>query len=155
MKIVQLTCPACGATLQTDDEHKTLTCEYCGNVLLVDKEIEQPSYDASEEAGYAFEKGRLRARAEQTDVYTPPRTRRTWLWVLGWIFIFPVPLTILMIRNKKLNLAVRIIVVVAAWLLYAFMYALGSEDQNDAAAGAAVNTAYSYSVTAELPVESL
>ena len=29
-----------------------------------------------------------------------PKKRKTWLWVLGWICIFPVPLTILMLRKK-------------------------------------------------------
>ena len=45
------------------------------------------------------------------------KKRKTWLWVLGWIFCFPIPLTILMLRNKKLSNALRFGVIVFAWLL--------------------------------------
>ena len=48
----------------------------------------------------------------------PPKKRKTWLWVLGWIFIFPVPLTILMLRNQKLSKPVKIGIIVAAWIVY-------------------------------------
>lgn len=81
----------------------------------------------AEETGYQFEKGRQRAQAEATRVQQqtfnmnfgkPPKKRKTWLWVLGWIFIFPVPLTILMLRNKKLSKPVKIGIIVAAWIVY-------------------------------------
>ena len=39
------------------------------------------------------------------------RKRKTWLWVIGWIFAFPIPLTILMIRNQKLNKILKIIII--------------------------------------------
>lgn len=29
--------------------------------------------------------------------------RKTWLWVLGWICIFPLPLTILLLRKKDMK----------------------------------------------------
>ena len=40
---------------------------------------------------------------------------KTWLWVLGWVVCFPIPLTILMLRNKKLSPAVRYAIIGAAW----------------------------------------
>lgn len=40
---------------------------------------------------------------------------KTWLWVLGWIVCFPIPLTILMLRNQKLSPAVRYAIIGAAW----------------------------------------
>ena len=46
------------------------------------------------------------------------RKRKTWLWVIGWIFAFPIPLTILMIRNQKLNKILKIIIIAVAWLFY-------------------------------------
>lgn len=48
----------------------------------------------------------------------PTKKRKTWLWVLGWFFIFPVPLTILMVRNQKLNKLVKIGIIAVAWVLY-------------------------------------
>jgi len=48
----------------------------------------------------------------------PAKKKHTWLWILGWIYIFPVPLTILMLRNQKLNKWVRIGIIAAGWLVY-------------------------------------
>ncbi len=127
MKIVSMVCPNCGASLQVDADQKNLTCSYCGNGLYVDDEVKHVQYDNAEETGYQFEKGRQRAQAEATRVQQqtfnmnfgkPPKKRKTWLWVLGWIFIFPVPLTILMLRNQKLSKPVKIGIIVAAWIVY-------------------------------------
>ena len=127
MKIVSMVCPNCGASLQVDADQKNLTCSYCGNGLYVDDEVKHVQYDNAEETGYQFEKGRQRAQAEATRVQQqtfnmnfgkPPKKRKTWLWVLGWIFIFPVPLTILMLRNQKLSRPVKIGIIVAAWIVY-------------------------------------
>ena len=49
--------------------------------------------------------------------------KKTWLWVLGWICIFPVPLTILMLRKKDMKPAVKYGIIAAAWLLF---FAIGS-----------------------------
>lgn len=127
MKIVSMVCPNCGASLQVDADQKNLTCSYCGNGLYVDDEVKHVQYDNAEETGYQFEKGRQRAQAEATRVQQqtfnmnfgkPPKKRKTWLWVLGWIFIFPVPLTILMLRNQKLSKPVKIGIIVVAWIVY-------------------------------------
>lgn len=127
MKIVSMVCPNCGASLQVDADQKNLTCSYCGNGLYVDDEVKHVQYDNAEETGYQFEKGRQRAQAEATRVQQqtfnmnfgkPPKKRKTWLWVPGWIFIFPVPLTILMLRNQKLSKPVKIGIIVAAWIVY-------------------------------------
>ncbi len=43
---------------------------------------------------------------------------RTWLWVLGWIFIFPLPLTVLLIRKKDMKPAVKYGIIAVAWVLF-------------------------------------
>ena len=45
----------------------------------------------------------------------------TWLWVIGWIFAFPIPLTIVMSRNKKINNKAKIWIVLAGWVVYFFI----------------------------------
>lgn len=142
MKIVSMVCPNCGASLQVDADQKNLTCSCCGNGLSVDDEVKHVQYDNAEETGYQFEKGRQRAQAEATRVQQqtfnmnfgkPPKKRKTWLWVLGWIFIFPVPLTILMLRNQKLSKPVKIGIIVAAWIVYLIIGLVGggSGDNKD------------------------
>lgn len=44
--------------------------------------------------------------------------KKYWLWVLGWIYIFPVPLTILLSRKKEMNGLLKTILIVLAWGLY-------------------------------------
>ena len=46
------------------------------------------------------------------------KKKRIGLWVLGWICMFPVPLTILMVRNKKLPLWARILIIGLGWILF-------------------------------------
>lgn len=56
--------------------------------------------------------------------------RKTWLWVLGWICIFPVPLTILMLRKKDMKPAVKYSIIAAAWLLF-FVIGLSGNGETD------------------------
>lgn len=44
--------------------------------------------------------------------------KKTWLWVLGWICIFPLPLTILLLRKKDMKPAVKYGIIAVAWLLF-------------------------------------
>lgn len=55
--------------------------------------------------------------------------KKTWLWVLGWICIFPVPLTILLLRKKDMKPAVKYGIIVAAWLLF---FVIGMSGNNEA-----------------------
>ncbi len=57
----------------------------------------------------------------------PAKKRRTWLWVLGWMCIFPIPLTILMLsspKTKSIDLKARIIIVAVAWVVYLIIYSV-------------------------------
>ena len=54
--------------------------------------------------------------------------KKTWLWVLGWICIFPLPLTILMLRKKNMKPAVKYGIIAVAWLLF---FAIGSSGNSE------------------------
>lgn len=161
VKIVNLTCPGCGARLEVDMDRKMAFCSYCGAALPVDDEIRKVQLDGAEKAGYEFEKGRQRAQAEaaqasfqpqqacyqpafqqtiqpqassqpqqashqtapqanscQPAPQEPPKKRKTWLWVLGWICIFPVPLTIIMLNKEDMSKKARYGIIAAGWILY-------------------------------------
>lgn len=63
----------------------------------------------------------------------PNAKRKTWLWILGWLFAFPLMLTILLLRNIKKNTIIKIVVIAAAWLLFSvFITALNSDTSPDA-----------------------
>ena len=59
-------------------------------------------------------------------------SKKTWLWVLGWICIFPVPLTILMLRKKDMKPAVKYGIIAAAWLLFFIIGLSGGETETPA-----------------------
>ena len=132
MKMVNLTCPGCGRQMGLSADGKQASCPFCGSHALIDDERKHIVYDNAEQAGYEFEKGRQRAKAEtgqqvQQVLVTyddaggyalqPQKKRKTWLWVLGWIFIFPVPATIL-IQRINLNVVTRIFLIILVWVLY-------------------------------------
>ena len=141
MKIVSMTCPNCGATLQVDANNKNVTCNYCGNSLFIDDETSHVKIDNPEQVGYQFEKGRQRAQAEQQysqpnmyvqpSNYTQPKKRRTWLWVLGWICIFPLPLTIILIRKKDMKPILKYGIIAVAWILYLIIGLAGNGNKNN------------------------
>ena len=39
MKLIEVTCPKCGATMKVDQNKKEMNCEYCGNKFLIDDEV--------------------------------------------------------------------------------------------------------------------
>lgn len=59
----------------------------------------------------------------------PLKKRRTWLWVLGWICIFPVPLTILLLRKQDMKPAVKYGIIAIVWIAY-FMIAISGQNKN-------------------------
>lgn len=64
MRLVSITCPHCGAKLQTTANVKMLTCGYCNNDVMVDDEVKRVCLADAEQAGYEFEMGRQRALKE-------------------------------------------------------------------------------------------
>lgn len=53
-----------------------------------------------------------------------------WLWVLGWICIFPVPLTILMLRKKDMKPAIKYSIIAVAWIVYLLIGFSGGSSDN-------------------------
>ena len=42
-----------------------------------------------------------------------------WIWILGWILVFPIPLSFLLRRNEKLSMGVKLGIITLASLFYA------------------------------------
>lgn len=66
--------------------------------------------------------------------------KKTWVWVLGWICIFPVPLTILLMRKKDLKPEIKYSLIAAAWLLFFAVGVFGSGISNASGTDADVQT---------------
>ena len=63
MKLIDLTCTKCNATLQVNADLKKCICQYCGNEMLIDDETVQVHHqmDNAYQAGYQMEMGRQQA----------------------------------------------------------------------------------------------
>lgn len=141
MKFVEMTCPHCGAHMQADAELRQVQCNHCGSTLLIDDEVQHVQYDNAEEAGYNFEKGRQRAQAEMVRDYVtantentspaPAKKSRIWLWVLGWIIIFPLPLTIILHRKKNMKPALKYSLIAAAWIVFFLLLYVSNASESD------------------------
>lgn len=59
---------------------------------------------------------------------TKSTEKKIWLWVLGWIFIFPLPLTILVLRKKNVKPAVKYGIIAVAWVLYLVIGMFGNSE---------------------------
>lgn len=67
MKLIDLTCSKCGATLQVNQDLRKCMCQYCGNEMLIDDEIIHHSIDNGFDFGYQAELGRIQAQKEQKE----------------------------------------------------------------------------------------
>lgn len=65
MKLVEMKCENCGAQLKVNIEQKHSYCQLCGAEFLLDDEVQHIKYDDMEQAGYEFEKGRIKAQQEE------------------------------------------------------------------------------------------
>ena len=67
--------------------------------------------------------------AQPRQTYTPVQSkkRHTFWWIMGWIFIFPIPATILIVRSKKMHWILKIVLVLAVWGLYLAIGLAGSK----------------------------
>ena len=145
MKISKMTCPYCGANLKIKPGISRVECEYCGSQVLVEdndseKNASHDSIHSSNDFSYKFEEGQNDAQRKSenqrfdqnthnqttTTGFTFPKEKKRpvkkkgniFLWILGWIFVFPVPITILLLRNHKISRSLKIILIVISWLLY-------------------------------------
>lgn len=64
MKLVEMKCKNCGAVLQAKLGTTDIHCDHCKANYKLDDEVKRVKYVDMENAGYEYEKGRLRARIE-------------------------------------------------------------------------------------------
>lgn len=102
--VIDNQCPQCGAVIRSGN-----VCEYCGARISYEehKEPEEPVQDGQTGLEPLADDG------------IPKNNRTMMWWILGWVFIFPVPVMILIWRPKcTWKLPVKIIVTVLFWILF-------------------------------------
>lgn len=148
-------CPNCGADIKDGSKF----CEFCGSQITADMKREQeyvnkagcPKCGSSNITFNREKQGEVKGKKGSAVVRStvgmckdcghtwhvqaePVKKRKTWLWVLGWIFIFPLPLTILMLRPTtfpKLDKKIKYGIIAVAWIIYAiWMFGSRSSDKS-------------------------
>lgn len=148
-------CPNCGAEIKEGSSF----CEYCGSSITADMKRNQeyvnkagcPKCGSSNITFNREKQGEVKGKKGSAVVRAtvgmckdcghtwhvqaePIKKRKTWLWVLGWIFIFPLPLTILLLRPTtfhKLDKKVKYVIIAIAWIIYAiWIFGGKSSDKN-------------------------
>lgn len=148
-------CPNCGADIKDGSKF----CEFCGSSITADMKREQeyvnkagcPNCGSSNITFNREKQGEVKGKKGSEVVRStvgmckdcghtwhvqaqPVKKRKTWLWVLGWIFIFPLPLTILMLRPTtfpKLDKKIKYGIIAVAWIIYAiWMFGRKGSDKN-------------------------
>ncbi len=151
-KFVPAKCTNCGGELTVDPSQENAVCEYCGASFIVSKAVQNYNVTHNSYTTNVVNdrrKGALEAvldyKNEQKErkyrMANEARERREAekkkrnhliLWILGWLFIFPVPLTILMLRNKTLDKRIRYGIIAAGWIVYLIFFFVHRSGSNEA-----------------------
>ena len=144
-------CPSCGAEIGTSK-----VCEFCGSTITTEmqREAEQLRKEGCPKCGSSNitfrreNQGEVRGKNQKAVIHrtvglckdcgftwypneqeAPVRKRKTWLWVLGWICIFPLPLTLILLKKKDMKPAIKYGIIAAAWLVYALIGIFGGNSE--------------------------
>lgn len=168
-------CPNCGAEIVNNSNF----CEFCGSSITPQMRKEQEqlnkagcpkcgstniSFSREKQGEIKGKRGTAVVRSTvglckdcgytwQTDSgASKAKKRKTWLWVLGWICIFPLPLTILLLRKKNMKPALKYGIIAIAWLIYIIIGNSGNSDStvtSPSTADASQNASISSTVASE------
>ena len=100
-----LKCSQCNGDMTFDSNRKVFICKYCGNVESVDESDDVQIQRIKSQAYKDVEMARQQTELQKEQMYYDEERKKKNLvwWVLGWICFFPVPLTILIWRNKEMD----------------------------------------------------
>ena len=141
-------CPNCGAEINNTD-----FCEFCGSQITTEMQKKQEQLNKNgcpkcgstnikftrEKLGETKSKKGTQVIRATTGICNDcghtwhtndtPKKRKTWLWVLGWIFMFPAPLSFLLLRKKNMNNILKYGIIAVAWIIY-FIFVANNGGKN-------------------------
>lgn len=170
-------CPNCGAEIG-----RKKSCEYCGTQITLDMQRTQEQLNKEgcpkcHSTNIQFKRenqGEIRGKKSKQVVHKTigfckdcgytwlptgvgqqePKKNNLWLWVLGWICIFPVPLTILMLRKKEMKSSLKYGIIAFAWIIYLIIGLSGNSSDKSENTHTATSTPVVETTTATTTVTS-
>ncbi len=129
MKLMDMTCPHCGAKLQYTPGERTVKCEYCDSVMMIDSPVQEQPRQAPQppvnNPGY-YSRAFYPENNNVRNVNTSSGPKHIWLWVLGFMFMIPIPLTVI-VAKSKLSKLVKGILITVIWALYLIFAYYGND----------------------------
>ena len=111
-------CLNCGGEFPVNPSQECCVCQFCQQPVITGNAIRNyQTNHSNDRAGFVS--------APPVPPLEPPKKKHTLLWVLGWIFCFPIPLTILMLRSNSMNKKVRYGIIAAGWIVYLILMISG------------------------------
>ncbi len=114
MKLVDITCPSCGASLSCDEHSLIVECSYCGKVFYLDDEVQRVEHSVkdAEKLGYDLERGKLKAQREEKEYQNKQLIKSKFIKILLWVIFFPIMIGYKVISSKKLDTETKVIIIV-------------------------------------------
>ena len=111
-------CPNCGSEFPVNPSQECTVCQFCQQPVITANAIQNyQANHSNDRAGFVT--------APPVSQQAMPKKKHTLLWILGWLFCFPIPLTILMLRKKEMNPKVKYGIIAAGWLIYLMLIISG------------------------------
>ena len=125
-------CPKCGSSKITFKRERVGTAtkshshkNYIGNGRK-GQSVSQSAYRTiglCQNCGYTWNPNNVGANIRSQN--------KTWLWILGWIFLFPIPLTILLLRKKDIKPSVKYGIIAGVWIFFLVIGLVSGNSNND------------------------
>lgn len=148
------TCPFCGSTISLEEkiELEQLNkqgCPKCGSGNVAFKREQAGVARNSKGSKTLYQTKGICNDCGHTWTTDTPKKSKIWLWVLGWIFIFPVPLTILLLRKKAMKPGLKYGLIGGSWLIFLLFALIGNVGNAETNVSGIVNTQGSETVIVE------
>ena len=119
-------CTFCGTEQAVDPTQQCTVCHNCGKAFITKNAIQNYNSPYQNGAfGQHVSSGAQQGYSAPQQFYpqsAPPKKKHTVWWILGWIFCFPIPLTILISRSHSLGKSLKIGLIAAAWIVYLIIF---------------------------------
>ncbi len=116
-------CPNCGVRVGAEEKH----CPRCGTSYYT-KSCPECGYNQNNLNG---SNSRTYGKQSYQEPQKPKKRGMIWAWILGWIFMFPVPITILVMREKRLSQVLKIVIIAIVWGVYMYLGYIGGSSKSD------------------------